>query len=75
LYEFLWRSGAQVAAVEELLLAIQTDVGGELLVVDTERIAHVPKQTRDGVGLMAMPRSPSARATLAVVRPPNAAIS
>src|ERR1700680_3260377 len=40
---------AQVADVEELLVAIRTGVGGELLVVDAERIAHLPDQPPDGV--------------------------
>src|ERR1700730_15467468 len=40
---------AQVADVEELLVAIRTGVGGELLVIDAERIAHLSEQTPDGV--------------------------
>src|ERR1700676_5294022 len=40
---------AQVADVEELLVAIRTGVGGELLVVDAERITHLPEQPPDGV--------------------------
>src|SRR3984893_18519126 len=40
---------AQVADVEELLVAIRTGVGGELLVVDAQRIAHLPEQAPDRV--------------------------
>src|SRR5439155_22457322 len=39
---------AQIANVEKLLVAIWTGVGGELLAVDAERIAHVLEQPRDG---------------------------
>ena len=40
---------AQVADVQKLLVAIGTRVGGDLLVVDAERIAHVAEQPPDRV--------------------------
>jgi hypothetical protein len=40
----------QVADVEKLFIAIRTGVGGQLLVVDAEGIAHLPQQPRDRVG-------------------------
>ena len=40
----------QIADVEKLLVAIRTGVGGELLVVDAQRIAHGLEQPGDGVG-------------------------
>jgi hypothetical protein len=40
---------AQVADVQKLLVAIGTGIGGELLVVDPERIAHLAEQTPDRV--------------------------
>src|SRR2546426_896445 len=40
----------QIADVQKLLVAIRTGVGGELLLIDTERIAHLLEEPRDGVG-------------------------
>ena len=45
-----WKRFAQIANVEKLLVAIRTGVGGELLLIDTERIAHLLEEPRDGVG-------------------------
>ena len=40
----------QIADVEELLVAIGTGVGGELFLVDAQRIAHLMQEAGDGVG-------------------------
>lgn len=37
-------------AIEELLVAIRTGVGRELLLIDAERIAHLVEESGDGVG-------------------------
>jgi hypothetical protein len=44
------KSVAQIAEVEELMVAIGTVVGGESLVIDTKRIAHLMEKTGDRVG-------------------------
>jgi len=44
------KSVAQVAEVEELMVAIGTMVGGEVLVIDAKGIAHLMEETGDGVG-------------------------
>jgi hypothetical protein len=44
------KSVAQVAEVEELMVAIGTVVGGEFLVIDAKGIAHLMEETGDGVG-------------------------
>ncbi len=44
------KSVAQIAEVEELMVAIGTVVGGELLVIDPKRIAHLVEETSDRVG-------------------------
>ena len=41
---------AKIAEVEELIVAIGTGVGGELLVIDAQGIAHLLEQPGDGVG-------------------------
>ena len=44
------KSVAQIAEVEELMVAIGTVVGGELLVIDAKGIAHLMEETGDGAG-------------------------
>jgi len=44
------KSVAHIAEVEELMVAIGTVVGGESLVIDTKRIAHLMEKTGDSVG-------------------------
>ena len=41
---------SQIAEVEELIVPIRGVVGGEFLVIDTQRIAHLMEQAGDGVG-------------------------
>ena len=40
----------KITKVEELILAIRAEVGGELLVIDAQGIAHLMEETSDGVG-------------------------
>jgi len=40
----------KISEVEELIIAIGTMVGGDLLLIEPQRIAHLAKETRDGVG-------------------------
>jgi hypothetical protein len=44
------KSVAKIAEVEELMVAIGTVVGGEVLVIDTQGIAHLVEETSDRVG-------------------------
>ena len=44
------KSVAKIAEVEELIVAIGTVVGGEVLVIDAQGIAHLVEETSDGVG-------------------------
>ncbi len=44
------KSVAKIAEVEELMVAIGTVVGGEFLVIDPKRIAHLVEEAGDGVG-------------------------
>jgi hypothetical protein len=44
------KSVAQIAEVEELMVAIGTVVGGESLVIDTKRIAPLMEEAGDGAG-------------------------
>ena len=44
------KSVAQIAEVEELIVAIRTVVGGAFLVIDPKRIAHLMEEPGDGVG-------------------------
>jgi hypothetical protein len=41
---------AKVTEVEELMVAVGTVVGGKLLVIDAQRIAHLMEQAGDGAG-------------------------
>jgi hypothetical protein len=41
---------AKISQVEELIIAIGTEVGGELLVIDPQRIAHLMEEAGNGVG-------------------------
>jgi len=43
-------SVSQIAQVEELIVAVGTVVGGAFLVIDAKGIAHLMKETGDGVG-------------------------
>ena len=43
-------SVAKIAQVEELIVAVGTVVGGEFLVIDPKGIAHLLKETGDGIG-------------------------
>ena len=45
-----WKRSRRSLNVEKLLVAIRTGVGGELLVIDAERIAHLMEQPGDGIG-------------------------
>ena len=40
----------KIAEIEELIIAVGAKVGGELLVIDAQGIAHLVEKTRDGVG-------------------------
>jgi len=44
------KSVAQIAEVEELMVAIGTVIGGEFLVVDPKGIAHLMEEAGDGAG-------------------------
>ena len=44
------KSVAQIAEVEELMVAIGTVVGGEFLVIDAKGIAHLMEEAGDGAG-------------------------
>jgi len=44
------KSVAKIAEIEELMVAIGTVVGGEFLVIDPKRIAHLVEEAGDGVG-------------------------
>jgi hypothetical protein len=41
---------AQLGQIFELEIAIRTEVGGDLLVIDAQRIAHLMEQAGDGIG-------------------------
>ena len=43
-------SVSKIAQVEELIVAVGTVVGGEFLVIDPKGIAHLMKETGDGIG-------------------------
>src|SRR3989442_13891814 len=49
---------AQVTDIEKLLVSIWTRVGGQLFVVDAERIAHLVEQSGDRVGADGDPEVP-----------------
>jgi hypothetical protein len=40
----------KITQVKALIIAIGAEVGGELLVIDAQGIAHLVEETRDGVG-------------------------
>ena len=40
----------KITKVEELIIAIGTEVGGEFLVIDAQGIAHLMEEASDGVG-------------------------
>ena len=40
----------KITQVEELIIAIGTEIGGEFLVIDAQGIAHLVEETSDGVG-------------------------
>jgi hypothetical protein len=46
---------AKVTEVEELMVAVGTVIGGKLLVIDAQRIAHLMEQAGDGAGAHADP--------------------
>ena len=41
---------SKITQVEELIIAIGAEVGGELLVIDPKRIAHLMEEAGNGVG-------------------------
>ena len=41
---------SKITQVEELIIAIGAEVGGELLVIDAQGIAHLMEETSDGIG-------------------------
>ena len=40
----------KITKVEELIIAIGAEVGGEFLVIDAQGIAHLMEETSDGIG-------------------------
>jgi hypothetical protein len=40
----------KIAQIEELIIAVGAEVGGEFLVIDAQGIAHLVEETSDGVG-------------------------
>jgi hypothetical protein len=40
----------KINKIEELIIAIGTEIGGEFLVIDAQRIAHLVEETSDSVG-------------------------
>jgi hypothetical protein len=40
----------KITEIEELIIAIRTEAGGEFLVIDAQGIAHLVEETSDGVG-------------------------
>ena len=40
----------KIAQIEELIIAVGTEVGREFLVIDAQGIAHLAEETSDGVG-------------------------
>jgi len=40
----------KITKVEELIIAIGTEIGGAFLVIDAQGIAHLVEETSDGVG-------------------------
>jgi len=43
-------AATQFGQIFELEIAVRTGVGGDLLVIDAQRIAHLVEQPRDGIG-------------------------
>jgi hypothetical protein len=41
---------AQIGEVEKLLVAMRAEVGGKLLVIDTQRISHLVEEPSDRIG-------------------------
>ena len=40
----------KITKVEELIIAIGAEIGGEFLVIDAQGIAHLMEETSDGIG-------------------------
>jgi hypothetical protein len=40
----------KITQVEELIIAIGAEIGGEFLVIDAQGITHLMEETSDGVG-------------------------
>lgn len=55
---------AKIAEVEELMVAIGTVVGGEVLVIEAQGIAHLMEEAGDGVGANQDPEVPERHGNL-----------